>query len=212
MDEYITDIKEISPKKVLIFINDAPLFVLYKNEPEKLHIKPGESFSQDTKDMIFNEILYKRALNRVLGLIRTRDHTVYEIKKKLNKEYYPEDIIIKITDEMLKQGFLNDRRYAENYIVLHSSTKSNFFITQNLLKKGISKNIIEEELESYIVDNPENEERLIMQLLESKYKRNISFENEHEKYKYLSKVYAYLQRKGFSYDKSERPVKDFFDT
>ena len=42
MDEFITEIKEISSKMVLIYVNDAPSFALYKNEPEKLGIKAGE--------------------------------------------------------------------------------------------------------------------------------------------------------------------------
>ena len=211
MDEYITDIKEISSKKVLIFVNDEPSFFLYKNEPEKLGLKSGDIFVTESKDVIYKDLLYRRALNRALGLIRARDHTVFEISDKLKKEYYPESIIYQIIDEMKKQGFLNDRRFAENYISLYFASRSALVIKQKLLQKGIHKDVIEEEIERFSGENPESEAELITKLLQTKYKRNITFTSEHERYKFMSKVYAFLMRKGFSYEKSEKVVKDFFD-
>ena len=211
MDEHITDIKEISSKKVLIFVNDEPSFFLYKNEPEKLGLKTGDVLGPESKDEIYNELLYKRALNRVLGLIRARDHTVFEISEKLKKDHYPESIIIPMIEEMKKQGFLNDRRFAENYISLYSESRSALVIKQNLLQKGIDKNVIEEELEKFSGENPESETELITKLLETKYKRDVTFTDDHERYKFMSKVYGFLMRKGFSYEKSEKAVKEFFD-
>ena len=57
MEEYITSIKELNAEKVLICVNDAPSFVLYKNEPEKFGLNTGEPLSEDKKNDIYNASL-----------------------------------------------------------------------------------------------------------------------------------------------------------
>ena len=214
MDEYITEIKEISAKKVLIYINDAPSFALYKNEPEKLGIRTGEVLTQEKKAELFGDILYKRALNRALGLIKTRDHSTFEIRDKLMHDHYPEEICSDVIKEITEQGFLDDRRFARTYISFYSSVKSQPFLKMNLLKKGIDKEIIDEELENFKDENPDTEKEMIEKLLSSKYGEGVSagsFEDEGEKYRFKSKVLAFLMRKGISYEKAAEGIKNYFD-
>ena len=91
MDEYITDIKEISSKKALVYINDAPSFALYKNEADKLEIRKGYILKPEKKEELFSQILYERALNRALALIRAKDYSTFEIRQKLYRDHYPDD-------------------------------------------------------------------------------------------------------------------------
>jgi len=211
MKEYITDIKELNSKKVLIYINDAPSFALYKNEPEKLGIHEGEVFDEAKKNELYGDTLYKRALNRSLGLIKTRDHTINEIKTKLGKEYYPDEIIHKLICFLKENNFLDDKRYAAGYISYYSATKSLMLIKQELIKKGVDKSVIEEEMAGYSEQNPDIEEKLIFKLLSSKYDPDITFDDEKDKYKFKSKVFAFLLRKGFSSGMAREAIKAYFD-
>lgn len=211
MEEYITEIKEISSKKVLVFINDAPSFVLYKNEPEKLGIRTGEVIDSEKIEFIYDDVLYKRALNRSLGLIRAKDHSTFEIKQKLCREYYPEEVVLNVINELTDQGFLNDRRFAGTYISFYSSGKAPALMKMDLLKKGIDKDIIEDVLRSFEDEYPESEDELIRKLLSHKYGNVTGFANDDEKYKFKSKVMAFLMRKGISYEKAAEGIKNHFD-
>lgn len=211
MEEYITEIKEITAKKVLIFINDAPSFVLYKNEPEKLGLIVGNIIEEEKINEIFNNILYNRALNRSLGLIRARDYTTFEIRTKLNSEYYPEAIVSLVIDELVDKNFLDDKRFAYNYAAVYSSSRSSLMIKKNLLKKGIGNSITDEVIQKLNQDDPEAENNVIKGLLAAKFDPYITFTDEKEKYKYKSKALAYLVRKGFLFDKADSAVKNFFD-
>ena len=211
MDEYITDITEYNKRKLLIYINGEPVFFLYKGEPEKYGVKKDDIFTEECKSHLYKDILYNRALTRCLGLIRSRDHTEAEMESKLKQEYYPEEVAEAVICELKKNNFLNDSRYAESFVLSHSSSKSIMLIKQNLKQKGISDELIEETLEKHLQDNPDAESELILKLLQSKYDPSQVFESENDKYKFRSKVFAFLSRKGFSYEKIDEAVKSYFD-
>ena len=51
-----------------------------------------------------------------IRLLKSRDYTETEIRAKLDSRKYGGDIIIKTVDKLKELGFINDRRYLENYI------------------------------------------------------------------------------------------------
>ena len=211
MDEYITDIKEISSKKALVYINDAPSFALYKNEADKLEIRKGYILKPEKKEELFSQILYERALNRALALIRAKDYSTFEIRQKLHRDHYPDEVVSKIIKELTDGGFLNDRRFTGTYIGFYFSSKAPAMIKKDLLKKGIDKEIIEDELKSFEADNPGYEDEMIEKLLSVKYEKEVSFMDEQDKYRFKSKVMAFLMRKGISYEKAAAGIKNYFD-
>ena len=61
---------------------------------------------------------------------------------------YPEDVIKRILEFLKKYDIINDKRYASMYIEYKGKTRSGRQISQDLMIKGISKDIISESFES----------------------------------------------------------------
>lgn len=191
----ITDIVEINKKKKRIYINYDSAFSLYIGEIRKFKIKKDQSISNEIYDEIVNEILPKRAKIRAMNLLKDKDYTEYSLKKKLKEGYYPEDSIRIAIDYVKSYGYIDDKRYTENYVNFKSVSKSRYQITNLLLQKGVNRDLISEVCDEYY-ENSENSEKKLIEKLILKRKLDIINISREEK----SKLLGYLTRKGFQID------------
>ena len=90
---------------------------------------------------------YKRALNKALVLIGHNDRTAYEVKARLIQNGFSEDTAVQVTEYLINERYINDRRYAEYYVVCYSSKRSISRIRRELLSKGIDKDIVDDVLD-----------------------------------------------------------------
>ena len=113
----VTDIIEINKKKRKICINYDFTFALYCGEIRKYGIKKEEVLDNEDFDEIINVLLPKRAKIRAMNLLKSRDMTEHALSMKLRDSYYPEGTIHSAVDYVKSYGYIDDRRYAENYIL-----------------------------------------------------------------------------------------------
>lgn len=108
-----------------------------------------------------------------LKSLKTRFKSIYEMKLFLLKKEYPEELITKAIDKLIKQGYLNDKMYAKSYLNEQLLTTSNgpFKIKRLLEDKKISEEIIKEVLEQF---SEEEQITKIAKLIEKKIKANHS--------------------------------------
>jgi len=199
VDAYlVTEIVEINKKKRRIYINYNSAFSLYVGEIFKYKIKKDLPMDEDIYNEIVNEILPKRAKLRAMNLLKDRDLTEYSLKQKLKEGYYPEDSVRIAIEYVKNYGYIDDRRYAENYVNFKSSTKSRYQIKNILLQKGLDKDLISEVCDEYYEndDNNENSEKKLVEKLILKRKIDIMNITREEK----SKLLGYLTRRGFQID------------
>lgn len=83
-----------------------------------------------------------------LNSIKNRYKSTYELKMTLLKKEYPEDLVDKALDKLIKQGYLNDRSYTKSFINnrIITSNKGPLFIEKELLDKKVDISIIKEEI------------------------------------------------------------------
>ena len=135
---------------------------------------------------------YKQALSKALVFINYKDRTCHEVREKLSKEEYPRDTIDEVVEFLCNDGFLNDRRYAEYYVVCYENRRSKYRIKTELRSKGISDDIISEVLINS--DESQAYEKALSKQL-SKYGLN---NIEEADYQTKSKIYASLYRQGYT--------------
>tara|TARA_B100000676_G_C17971317_1_gene783469 strand:+ start:617 stop:1072 length:456 start_codon:yes stop_codon:yes gene_type:complete len=92
---------------------------------------------------------------RAIKILSIREHSVYELKKKLILKLpdFRTEIIDEVLIELQSKDFLSDERYAEMYVDMRS--KKGFGplrIRGELIERGISRDIIEIELEKLSQD------------------------------------------------------------
>jgi regulatory protein len=76
-----------------------------------------------------------------LKLLRMRDYTIAELQKKLEAKFgvVPEAVF----DLLIRKKFLNDRRFAENYVARRKN-RGVSLLRQELIDKGVDTELAEE--------------------------------------------------------------------
>ena len=118
---------------------------------------------------------------------------------RLFQDGYPDSIVQETIGFLQEYHFVDDARYAANYLQVHGKRKSQAELKLYLQRKGISREIIREQLEETEHDSGE----AIRVLLEKKHYRAGETAPEEEK-----KIIAYLMRRGFSWEDIRREMKE----
>lgn len=188
----VTKLSEITKTKYKVYIDEEFAFVLYKGELLQYHIKEGENVSEETVAEIYEKVLVKRAKLRALHLLNVMDRTEKGLRQKLRENHYPEEVIEKAIAYVKSYGYVEDERYANQFIQNRKSKKSRRELECEMLKKGLSRDVISRMLETQY--DKEDEVETVRQIAEKKgYREGMS---DVEK----KKIFDFLVRKGFSYD------------
>lgn len=194
----ITECTECGRGKHRITLDGEYTFRLYNSELKKFHIT-GEGRLAAAALSEIQDILYKRGLSRCLYLIKDRDYTAKALMDKLLKADYPHDIADKIMSRLRLEGFINDCRYAKNYVQSYMDSKSRKQITYALLSKGISAELIREAFEESV--SAYDMEGLQLEHVKKLIQRKLAALdlNEPVSYETRMKIFAYVGRKGYEY-------------
>ena len=144
----VTSIVDVNKQRRRVFVNYEPAFVLYNSEIRKYQIKVDSVIMSD----IYNEIitiLTKRAKIRAMALLKSHDYTEGRLREKLQANGYPKCCIDETVAYIYSYGYIDDRRFADNYIISRSSSKSRRVIETSLLKLGVSADIIKEACDEF---------------------------------------------------------------
>ena len=124
-----------------------------------------------------------------------RNHSKFELKQKLRKKRYREDLIEEVIIELTEYGYLNDEQFAKDYY--GSKIKKNvgpLKIKAGLYKKGVDRNIIE-----HIDEINFDEDQLLENAIKVAEKKYRQLNERHiEKNKMKQKLYSFLLNKGYS--------------
>lgn len=196
---FVTSVTRIDSRRQKVTLDNEYVFSLYNSEIRKYNIEVDASIDDAFINMLENEILYPRAKDRALYILERSDKTKKQIVDKLNESYYPECIIDKVINFLMNYGYIDDVRFAENYVKMKRTSKSRRKIEGELIQKGISieiiKNSFDDSMDDYEFD-------VLMKLLnKSKYKMMISDKNNRQK------VFASMLRRGFSYEQITRCIE-----
>lgn len=166
-------------------------FVLYKGEMRAYGIEEGKQLPLEVYDRILHEVLFKRAKERVLYLLKSRDRTELEIRRKLKEGYYPEEAIEYAVSFLKEYKFIDDNNYGRRYIRAYAEKKSRKQLEFELRGKGLDRETIGRLLEECQV----SEEEQIRRFLKKR-----GYEKGTVSPKEQAKLASALMRKGFSYD------------
>lgn len=140
----------------------------------------------------------KKAKHRALYLLERMDRTEQELRQKLAQNYEP-DIVEEALAYVKQYHYIDDMRYAKNYIAWRSQTKSRRLIEQELvLKKGVAKDIVRQAFEE---SETEDECLLIRRWMEKK-----KFHPEMATKEEQQKFYLFLMRRGFNSQDIQREL------
>ncbi|MDE7188286.1 MAG: recombination regulator RecX [Lachnospiraceae bacterium] len=192
----VTQISEASKSRCRIYIDGQFAFVLYKGELRQYHIKEEQELSAGNYREIMTKLLPKRAKLRCMNLLQSRDYTRRQLEDKLRQGDYPQECIDEAIAYVTSYGYIDDLRYARDFIEYHISSKSRMRIETDLTRKGIRSDVIRQafaELDELGVE--QDESAMIDDLLRKKhYCPDTATRQEQQR------MYGFLYRRGFHAD------------
>lgn len=197
---YIEAIDATKNNKNKVHLSNGVDFTLYKGELRKLQLQEGEELSDALYETILQEILIPRARRRAMHLLEKMDRSTKQLERKLREGGYPEEAIAEAIAYVEGYHYLDDARLARSHIRFYQESRSRMRMTQDLLKKGIDRELIdacmEEELE-------QSQTELIQKLLIKK-----RYDSENATREERAKIYRFLLQRGFSSSDISRVLRD----
>lgn len=113
---------------------------------------------------------FENAKQKAIKFIGISKKTEYEVKQKLYRLGYNQEIVDMVISYLLNIGYINDVDYVKSYIKQNERFMkySIFEITQKLLQKGIKKDIIENEIT--ILEDSDYDKKIFEKLMLTKCK------------------------------------------
>lgn len=200
----VTEIIAITKSRYRVVLDETMSFVLYKGELNRFHIQEGAEFPEDIYRSLLHETLPKRAKLRCMNLLKSRDYTRKQLEDKLRQGGYPAKIIEDALAYIESYGYIDDEKYAKEFIAYNMQKKSRIRIENDLLKRGVSRELICKVFDELKAMGMEADEvDMIEKLLLKKNFYTQSATDEEKR-----KIYGFLYRKGFHTDMINRVLYD----
>ncbi len=196
----ITEIREFDKKRSEVLTDEALRFVLYRPEIRRFALAEGEEIPAETAEEILKELLPKRAKLRVMNLLKSRDYTEARLREKLSEGGYPDTVVEEAIEYVRSYHYIDDARYAGDFIRSRMQRASRRKITADLMQRGVDPELIERTMEElYSDDLLAAEDPEITQIRRQMEKKH--FDPETATYEERQKFMAAMARKGFSTEK-----------
>lgn len=129
-------------------------------------IRDGDNVTQEELTALIDAVSFRRAYNKALDLLSRRNHCKRELVQKLIRNT-SKDIAEQVVQKVEGLGFINEEEYAKTYASELSVRKgmSPFRIKQELLKKGLDREIVDYTVQELDTDN----KQCIISLLNTKF-------------------------------------------
>lgn len=224
----ITEIERVGNRKYKFSIDGEYLFFLTTSELKDCGLYSlvsncmGASdkvsdIQIEIKDDVFRLIHDDTVINRgkryALGLLSDRDYSKKSLYEKLLSAGYISGDAVQIIEYINGFNYLNDVRYAMNYIRSKEASKSRKYIENQLRLKGVSNvdiqtafTQIDEEHEQDGVSYQEITTSAIM----CKIRKTLCYRDSSNKEK-ITKVIASLLRSGYNYSDVKFCLDEFFN-
>ena len=119
----ITSLMPVTKQKTEVEIDGQFAFVLYRGELSRFKLREQEEIPASVYREITEEILPRRAKLRAMHLLTRRDYTEQEIRQRLRKGKYPEEVIEEAVSYVKAYHYVDDESYARRYVEQYRDKK-----------------------------------------------------------------------------------------
>lgn len=147
-----------------------------------------------------NDDEIKKARLRAMKLLESRDYTEEGLRRKLTM--FPQEVTDDAVEYVKSYGYINDLRYAKNYLRSCTGVRSLRDTVRRLKEKGVSEEIIDEALSEEDFDE-EAESALIKRLILKRCSDLSELDHSGQQ-----KLFAYMYNKGFDIDRVRRILEE----
>ena len=185
----VKEIEAVGKGRYRVRFDTGVTCLLYRKELSSFSIEKGKKITAQQYQEILEEVVVKRAKKRALHLLEQMDRPEKQLRDKLLANEYPQSCIDGAIAYVKGFHYLDDSRYASNYVRFSQEKMSRVQMKQKLMQKGIASSVIADAIEEgYVADEMEQ----IMALLQKR-----KFVPEEADEKEFQRTYQYVMRRGF---------------
>lgn len=194
----VTKLEGLGKGKVKVYIDGEFHYLLYRKDIQIYKLQENEQISEKVYKEIIEDTVLRRAKQKAMAILKYMDRTEQELRQKLKQADYTETIIESAIEYVKKFHYLDDERFAMNYIRFKKNSKSKRQLQTELSQKGIRKEYI-----NLAFEEEYDDEELAIQKAVAKKTLDIDSLSQEEKMKLASSLY----RKGFKMDLIQKYTK-----
>lgn len=185
----VTCVEHLDKGRYKVYLDSEESFILYRSEIRSYDIHEGDSLKECIYQQILKDVIGKRAKKRALFLLERMDRTESQLREKLALSEYPKSCIEDAIAYVNQFHYVDDLRYARNFVRCSKDRLSRQQLKQKLMAKGVDRDYIDKALEEeYSCD----ETTQIHKILEKK-----QYMGQEKNTAEFRKMYQYLLRRGF---------------
>ena len=185
----VKEIEAVGKGRYRVQFDTGVTCLLYRKEMSSFSIEKGKKITAQQYQELLEEVVGKREKKRALHLLEQMDRTEKQLRDKLLANEYPQSCIDGAIAYVKGFHYLDDSRYASNYVRFSQEKMSRVQMKQKLMQKGIASSVIADAIEEgYVADEMEQ----IMALLQKR-----KFVPEEADEKEFQRTYQYVMRRGF---------------
>ena len=198
----VTKVEMLTKIKYKVYLDEEFAFVLYKGELSHYRIVEGTLLEEDTVQEILQKVICKRAKLRAMHLLEDMDRSESALREKLRQGLYPPEAVEAAISYVKSFGYLDDARYAENFVQSRKASKIRREILYQLCQKGVSREIAQQVVEECFDGQGETE--AILKIIE---KKRVDLRTATPEQ--MQKLYGHLARKGFRYEDIRQVIQNY---
>ncbi len=190
-----------------IYIDNIFAFGVSNELIYKENLKVGMIIDEEKLKKIAYEENLINCKETALKIIERSYKTKKEMEKRLLEKGYNLEEINETLKFLERYNFINDESYTKAFIKNKTKTQGKQKIKYALKNKGVSEEIIEEELSN--LDMKKEKEKANILALK---KYNILIKRENHKYKIKEKIIRFLISRGYNYEVAKDAVKEMLES
>lgn len=194
---------------VVISFDDGEFLTLDRRIVLDNGLRKNDVIDEKKREQLVSDSSFLKAKDSAFRLLGRRHHSVSELRIKLVKKRYSNEIITKILDDLKSRNVLDDERFAECWVEERSIKKKVGInkLKVELFKKGISRNTVEKILAS--VDKESSYENAYQLAIK---KNEFMIRRGDDSKKRKSKVFNFLSSRGYESDIIMKVLNNIFQT
>lgn len=146
----------------------------------------------------------EKAKDYAYSLLSHRMYTKKEIINKLKRKGFTEDVLNSVITAIEHYGYIDDKRFAEEWIRSRRHKEGSLSLRYGLLSRGIEREIVDEALAQS--EDGQDEIDIALNLA---YRRMGLYKGDDPR-SIMRKIYNFLMRRGFSSETAYKVVEKIF--
>lgn len=183
-------------ERVNVFVDEKFAFALDIRLVEKYGLAKGQPLSDELRAQLLREDGDAKATHRALHFLGYRARSEAEVRARLQRDDWPEEVIERVLLRLREQGFLNDEQFAQNWVESrsHFRPRGARMLQQELRHKGVERETIAAALPDDAAEL-QNAVAALRKFLRSKERAWQDWDEKEQR----EKATQFLLRRGFHY-------------